>query len=132
MGEKNIMERYVNEQKIKEITQKIVNEFKPEKIILFGSYAWGNPGADSDVDLLIVVKSYGKSRVELQREVRSFLFPAGVSLDLLVYARDELEARVSDDRNLFLEDIVLNGRVLYTLGSVGINLPHPPAELIAA
>ena len=41
------------DKKIAEITDKIVKEFKPEKIILFGSYAWGKPNKDSDIDLLV-------------------------------------------------------------------------------
>ena len=42
------------EAKIPEIREKIVREMNPEKIILFGSYAWGKPNSDSDVDLFIV------------------------------------------------------------------------------
>ena len=49
-----------NEEDIREILNRIIDKIKihyqPEKIILFGSYAWGNPTKDSDVDLLIVKK----------------------------------------------------------------------------
>ena len=47
-----------NQEKIKEITDKIVNEFQPDKIILFGSYAWGEPDENSDVDLLVISKEF--------------------------------------------------------------------------
>ena len=40
---------------LQEITERLVKEFQPEEIILFGSYAWGTPDKDSDLDLLIVV-----------------------------------------------------------------------------
>ena len=40
--------------------QRIVSELKPEKIILFGSYAYGNPTPDSDVDLLVIMKTRAK------------------------------------------------------------------------
>jgi predicted nucleotidyltransferase len=39
---------------LREITDKIVGKYQPRMIVLFGSYAWGEPGPDSDVDLLIV------------------------------------------------------------------------------
>jgi predicted nucleotidyltransferase len=43
-------------QHVKDITQKIVREFDPDKIILFGSQAWGNPSEESDIDLFIIKK----------------------------------------------------------------------------
>ena len=42
------------EKSVKNITDTIVREFKPEKVVLFGSYAWGKPTKNSDIDLLIV------------------------------------------------------------------------------
>ena len=51
------MDRVVFEQKLKEITDKIVKEYQPEKIILFGSWAWGEPHEWSDVDLFIIKRS---------------------------------------------------------------------------
>lgn len=42
------------QEEIKKITTKIVKKYKPEKIILFGSFTWGKPTKDSDVDLLII------------------------------------------------------------------------------
>ncbi len=98
---------------IKKITNKIVKEYKPEKIILFGSYAWGKPHEDSDVDLL-VVKASRKRRIDRERELRAKLygnkFPP---MDLLVYTSTELKEKITQDRNLFLEDIVKNGTTLY-------------------
>lgn len=46
----------VTETQIKKVAQKIAKEYSPEKIILFGSYAWGKPHKDSDIDLFIVKK----------------------------------------------------------------------------
>jgi uncharacterized protein len=51
----------VYEQTIQELCNRIVQEFKPERIILFGSYAYGNPTPDSDVDLLVVLPFEGKN-----------------------------------------------------------------------
>ena len=40
---------------LREITRRLVAEFQPEQVILFGSHAWGTPHQDSDVDLLVIV-----------------------------------------------------------------------------
>ena len=47
---------------VNRIVEKIKMQYQPEKIILFGSYAWGNPTKDSDIDLLIVKKTNQKHR----------------------------------------------------------------------
>ncbi|MGC2692443.1 MAG: nucleotidyltransferase domain-containing protein, partial [Desulfobaccales bacterium] len=51
----------VEDQTIQELCDRIVREFQPERIILFGSYAYGNPTPDSDVDLLVVLPFEGKN-----------------------------------------------------------------------
>ena len=51
----------VSFQEITELSQKIATGFQPEKIILFGSYAYGVPDNDSDVDLLVILPFQGKS-----------------------------------------------------------------------
>ena len=100
------------ETQVQEVTRKIVNTFHPEKVILFGSWAWGQPGPDSDIDLLIIKES-DKPRVERERELSGLLFPRRVPLDLFVYTPSELNKKIEEDGNLFLEDIVRNGIVLY-------------------
>lgn len=123
------MDKQFVEQKLKEITEKIVKEYQPEKIILFGSWAWGKPDSDSDIDLL-VVKESTKARHERQSELRTILRLSGVPFDLLVYTHQELEERINVDRNLFLEDIIRNGRVLYSKSGFKIQLKRQPAELV--
>jgi len=102
---------------IEKIVQKIVNEFDPEKIILFGSWAWGEPTPDSDVDLLIVKESE-KSRLEQQGALDNLLYPRQLPLDILVYTPAGLDEKIHQDRNLFLEDVVTNGVVLYERNQV--------------
>jgi len=53
------------ERLIKEMVQRIVAGFNPEKVILFGSYARGTAGTDSDVDLLVVMRVRGSKRMSL-------------------------------------------------------------------
>lgn len=98
--------------KIQPLVDKIVREFQPEKIILFGSHAWGKPDAESDADLL-VVKNSNKDRLLLEQELRARLFPSPLPFDLLVYTPSALEEKINRERNLFLEDIVTNGIVVY-------------------
>lgn len=107
------MEQGNIEKKISEVSDKIAREFKPDKIILFGSWAWGKPGPDSDVDLLVIKKSE-KTRIERQRELRSILPHQYPPIDLLIYTPAELEKQINEKHNLFLEDIVRNGKTLYS------------------
>ena len=102
----------INLDKIKEIANKIAVKFNPEKIILFGSYAWGTPTEDSDVDLFIVKDTNFPSR-EIAQEISREIFPRPFPLDILVYTPSEVTKKIKEDRNLFIEDIISNGKVLY-------------------
>ena len=55
----------VDDQTIQDLCNHIVQEFHPDRIILFGSYAYGNPTPDSDVDLLVVLPFEGKNLLEV-------------------------------------------------------------------
>jgi len=118
-----------NQEKIQKVVKKIVKRFSPQKVILFGSYAWGKPSKDSDVDLL-VIKNSKKRRMEREQELRKLLFPAGVAMDILVYTPQELEKAINEHQNLFLEDIVRNGRVLFAKPNSTIKILGGPAELL--
>lgn len=100
------------ELEIKRITRKIVEEYKPEKIILFGSYAWGKPHKWSDVDLFIIKKSK-KRRIDRERELRTILFgnkfPA---MDILIYTPKEVEKRLLIG-DFFIKEILSKGKVFY-------------------
>lgn len=101
----------IQEKTIKTISQKIVREFKPEKIILFGSYAWGKPRPDSDLDLFIIKDSTDK-RIERARKARSAIWGIGVPVDILVYTPQEIQRRV-EKGDFFVKDIITKGKVLY-------------------
>jgi predicted nucleotidyltransferase len=102
----------ITREKIKEVADKIAREFQPEKIILFGSFAWGTPNEDSDIDLL-VVKDTEERRIERAKKIRQLFRSSGTPMDILVYTPRELQEKISVDRNLFLEDVINNGVVLY-------------------
>lgn len=91
--------------------RRIVRELHPEKIILFGSYAYGNPTPDSDVDLLVVMKTK-VSRTERSWAVSRLLIPRPFPVDILVKTPQEM-ARALRGGDFFIDEIVSQGRVLY-------------------
>lgn len=112
----------LKDQQIKKVVDKIVDELKPEKVIVFGSHAWGQPNEDSDLDLLIV-KQTKQTWLERQRELNMLLVPRTMPMDFLVYTSAELEEKINQERNLFLEDALRNGKEVYSRpGSRAIHL----------
>ena len=100
------------EKEIKKITNKIVKEYQPEKIYLFGSLAWGKPHKDSDIDLFIV-KNTRKKHLNRERNIRHMLFGYDFPpMDLLVYTSKEFKERV-DVNHSFVTKIVNKGELLY-------------------
>jgi len=99
---------------IKKIVDILIKEYHPDKIILFGSYAYGKPTEDSDIDLLIIKESDKKRRVDRFVEVQSLIYSkeARIPVFPLVLTKEELEERLSigDD---FIEEIITKGKVLY-------------------
>lgn len=98
---------------LSEIVEKLKSEYKPLKIILFGSYAYGNPRDDSDIDLLIL-KNTDKRRVDRFVWVKRIIYNPNhkIPVSPLVYTPDELEERLrmGDD---FIKEIIQKGVILY-------------------
>jgi predicted nucleotidyltransferase len=92
--------------------KRIVSELKPEKIILFGSYAYGNPTPDSDVDLLVIMKTKAKE-IDRYVAVSNLLYPRQFPVDILVKTPKEMEAEARKKGNFFLREILNKGKVLY-------------------
>ena len=97
---------------LQEIVQRLVKEFHPERIILFGSHAWGTPSPDSDVDLLVVVA--GSQLPPAQRAMRAHraLRGLGIPKDVLVRTREEIERYRLVPASLEAE-VLERGRHLY-------------------
>jgi len=74
-----------------EIVRRLVAEFDPETIILFGSQAWGEPDEHSDLDLMVIVAESGEPPLERARRARRCLRGVGVPLDVLVKTREEFD-----------------------------------------
>jgi predicted nucleotidyltransferase len=98
---------------ISAIIERLKNEYEPLKIILFGSYVYGNPTEDSDIDLLII-KDTEKRRVDRFVEVKRIIYDPNFKIPVspLIYTPDELEERlkIGDD---FVKEIIQKGVVFY-------------------
>src|ERR1043165_2601207 len=96
--------------KIRLLSDRIAGEFNPERIILFGSYAYGTPDNDSDVDLLVILPFKGKP-VRKALEIINKTNP-NISLDLLVRTPEQVKERL-DNRDWFICEIIQKGITLY-------------------
>jgi predicted nucleotidyltransferase len=105
----------VSEKMLREMAAAVAQEVNPEAIVLFGSYATGAAGPDSDVDLLIIEAApFGPGRDRRKEMVRLWRALSGfpVSKDILVYSRDEVE-RWRGARNHVIAHALREGRTLY-------------------
>jgi predicted nucleotidyltransferase len=100
-------------QTLPKAVNRLVRKLKPEKIILFGSYAYGNPTPDSDVDLLIVMKTKIKRQVDRYVLVSGLLYPREFPVDIIVRTPAEIKSGLSVKGNFFIREIMTNGKALY-------------------
>ncbi len=101
------------QKQIEEIIKRVVSNIKPEKIILFGSYAYGTPTEDSDLDLLVVIKSSEQPRYRRAREIRKHLWGVtDIPKDILVYTQKEID-EWKEVEEAFITSITKRGKVLY-------------------
>ena len=98
---------------LQEIVERITVAVAPDKIILFGSYAYGEPTEDSDVDLLII-KDTEKRPIDRWIEVKKLLrdVTRDIPVSPLVYTEKELEERIAI-KDFFIQEIFETGEVLY-------------------
>jgi predicted nucleotidyltransferase len=101
----------VSRAEIQAYADKIAERFHPEKIILFGSYAYGQPTEDSDVDLLVVME-HDKRNWEKATEISIQLEDPNFAMDLLVRPPSHIKKRL-DEGDPFFSDIVSDGITLY-------------------
>ena len=99
------------QKKIEEMVRRIVEQFHPEQVILFGSYARGQAGPDSDVDLLVVMPVSGSKR---KTAIKIDLALAGMGLpkDVIVVTPEEV-ARLRDIVGTIVYPAVREGKVMY-------------------
>ncbi len=100
----------IPEEIIQEMVSRIALQFRPRRIILFGSYAYGKPRPESDVDLLIVM-DISLRETEQALRIRQFINPL-FGVDFLVYSPARLKERL-ELGDSFLKEITEKGVVMY-------------------
>jgi len=95
---------------IYQLTERIVREFQPERVILFGSYAYAQPTPDSDVDLLVILPFEGKG-LRKSLEILNRVNPR-FPIDLLARRPDDTSRRYAEGDPLIREALD-KGKVLY-------------------
>jgi len=100
------------DQEIQSVTQKIVEKYRPEKIILFGSAAWGKFTPGFDLDFLIVKKGVDHLRRNERYYQVSRLLSHNVAMDILVYTPYEIKKRLYLE-DPFIRKVINEGKVIY-------------------
>lgn len=96
---------------ISDIVEKITRFYNPDKVILFGSYAYGNTDLDSDLDLILIKETTQpkhKRTVEIYKQLMGTKFP----VDILVYTPEEYEKALTDKYS-FLSSAIKKSKLLY-------------------
>ena len=97
---------------LEDLTKKIASVFHPEKIILFGSNAWGSPSKDSDFDIFVIMDTKEDRHPKRTIEILQECHPGNISIDLLVRTPSEVEQRLKMG-DPFIKKIIQEGKVLY-------------------
>jgi predicted nucleotidyltransferase len=106
---------------IEELKPLIVERLKPlnpDKIILFGSYAYGTPNEDSDIDLFLLkdglsIENISKYKLELQKKLFDIQKKYLLGIDLFVDSPKRMKNRIEKIKDQFYIDILNNGKVIY-------------------
>ena len=99
------------EGKLKNVTDRIIEVFNPDRIIIFGSHVYGHPTPDSDVDLLIIMDSDERPAARAT-QVSKALRPRPFPMDILVRTPEEIQRRL-EIGDYFIREVLEQGMVLY-------------------
>ena len=102
----------ITEQSIEEVKKILVSIYNPLEIYLFGSYAWGIPNEDSDIDIAIIIDEYSKDRHQMLVDGYRALYDFNFPQDLLIYSKKEFD-EFSKDRTRLSFKIKNRGKKIY-------------------
>jgi predicted nucleotidyltransferase len=106
------LETQVNEQ-FELLKNTLKEKFGAKQVFIFGSYAYGEPDQDSDIDLCVITDLKNKRKIDVIREIRRELINLiSNPLDILVYSENEFEERASL-RNTLEHKILMDGIKVY-------------------
>jgi uncharacterized protein len=103
---------------IERLCKQIADSFHPDQIILFGSHAWGEPTADSDIDLLVMMPYQGRHTSQAIRIVNELKTLAPI--DLLVRTPEEVRERL-EIGDTFMRKVMERGNVMYEADHSGVD-----------
>jgi len=118
----------VDDDLLHEITRRLVEQFQPEQIILFGSHAWGATTSSSDIDLMVIISQSNLSDYERSVLGHRCLGGLGIAKDVVVKTRAEFDF-FRDVKGSLEHKITHKGKVLYDRGqsSTRADLDHQSA-----
>ncbi len=102
----------IDKKTIEEVKERLIKTYNPLAIYVFGSYAWGCPDEESDLDLLIVVENIAMSRHHALVEGHRALIGMGLSKDLILLTKEEFE-KDSEDITTLHYKIKRRGKQIY-------------------
>lgn len=102
----------ISKDMIEVVKNRLIATYNPRAIYLFGSYAWGMPDEESDLDILIVVDKFTDTRYKMLVDGHMALFRLNISKDLLLYNEEEFE-KFSQDTLSFCYKIKQKGIKIY-------------------
>ncbi len=97
---------------LEEIVRRLVDGLSPEKIILFGSHAYGYPDENSDIDLLVIIPESGEPRHRRASKAYSCLWGITAPVELIVLTRQEIEQGLKILTSL-VSQAIKRGKILY-------------------
>jgi uncharacterized protein len=112
MGALREMLKVITQNIIDEVKKVLISTYDPVAIYLFGSYAWGKPDNQSDLDLCIVIDTYKKDRHQTIVDGYRALFDLDIAKDILIYSKEEFDV-FSNDKARFCHKIKHEGRRIY-------------------
>jgi len=106
------MSELIEKSIIDETVDRLVETYQPERIYLFGSYGWGEPDKNSDLDIVIIVDHIGEKYCK--RSIKGYKALQGLKIpkDIIVYTEEEFEER-AEQRGSLCYRIKEEGQVLY-------------------
>ena len=102
----------INQETIEEVKNRLIKVYDPLKIYLFGSYAWGIPDEDSDLDFLVVIEKSDEKRHKRGKAGYEALWGLDISKDIMIYTKDEFDEKILDSSS-FIHKITTQGKLLY-------------------
>ncbi|MDQ1338889.1 MAG: uncharacterized protein QG567_38 [Campylobacterota bacterium] len=108
----------VNLEELKPLIVERLKPLNPDKIILFGSYAYGTPNEDSDIDLFLIkddleIKNMREYKLELQKRLFDLQKKYLLGIDLFVDSTKRMEDRIKNVKDQFYDEILTKGIKIY-------------------